>query len=131
MWYISLILVIFAGIMNSIMDVLRYRWSICIFKDWKAQNWINPGISWHTKWEIDQKLFGKEVKIVDLFMSTCLVWITDLWHFSKMLMLLAISAAIVFYSPIFEWYFDIPILYFAFTAVFELFFSKIWIKSKK
>ena len=131
MWYISLILMILAGIFNAAMDVLRYRWSTCVFKDWKGQNWIDPKIAWHNKWNIDQKLLGRESKLLDKIFSTSLVWVTDMWHFVKMLMLLCVSAAIVFYTPLFKWYFDIPILYFAFTGTFELFFSKIFVKSSQ
>lgn len=116
---------IIAGLFNACMDVLRYRWNNSIFKNWKGQNWINPSISWHNKWKIDERLFGKQIKIVDKIMSTTLVWITDMWHFSKMLMLICISFAIVFYNPIFKWWIDVILMYFGFTITFEIFFSKI------
>jgi hypothetical protein len=128
MWWISVVIMIFAGICNATMDVLRYRWSTCIFKDWKGQNWIDPKISWHNKWNVDQKLLGRESKLLDKIFSTTLVWVTDFWHFAKMLMLLSIMSAIIFYSPIVKWWVDIIILYCSFTIPFEIFFSKILIK---
>jgi len=121
MWWISIILIIFAGIFNACMDVLKYRWNTSIFQNWKNQQWINPSLSWHNKWKPDSK-------IGDLIMSTVLVWITDMWHFTKMMMLLCIMFAIVFYFPIYKWWADIIILYFAFTGTFELFYSQIFIK---
>ena len=109
------------------MDTIRYRWNTCLFKDMKWQNWINPAISWHTKWEIDKRLFGKQINWVDKLMSTTLIWI-DLWHFAKMIMISSFIGSILLYQPIFKWYVDVIILYCAFTCTFEIFFSKIWIK---
>ena len=114
---------IFAGMLNATMDVLKVHFKKSIFSTWKYQNWINPALSWHNKWRPKTK-FG------DLIMSTVLVGLTDMWHFVKMLMILTLSATIVFYSPLFKWYFNIPILYFAFTGTFELFFSRILIKKQ-
>jgi len=121
MWWISIILLIFAGIFNACMDVLKYRWNTSIFQNWKNQQWINPSLSWYNKWKPNSKLG-------DLIMSTVLVWLTDMWHFAKMLMLLCIMFAIVFYTPIYQWWTDIIILYFTFTGTFELFYSLIFIK---
>jgi hypothetical protein len=121
MWWISIILMVLAGVFNACMDVLKVRYKLSIFRDMKAQQWINPGLSWTNKWK-------PTTKIGDLIMSTVLVWVTDLWHLVKMLMLMCISLAIVFYSPLFKWYWDLLIMYFAFTGTFELFFSRILIK---
>jgi len=118
---VSIILMILAGMFNAAMDVLKVRFKTSIFQYWKGQQWINPSLSWTNKWKPVTK-FG------DLIMSTVLVWVTDMWHFVKMLMLACISMAIVFYQPIFGIW-DAFILYFAFTATFELFFSKIFVKS--
>ena len=118
---VSILLMILAGIFNATMDVLKYRFNRSIFQDWKHQQWINPALSWHNKWKPDSKLG-------DLLMSTVLVWVTDMWHFAKMFMLVCISFAIVFYSPVFKWWIDVLMMYFAFTATFELFFSKIFIQ---
>jgi len=128
MWWLSPLLIIVAGMLNAVMDVLKVRWKTCVFSTWKNQQWIDPSISWHTKWGIDTKIFGKQIDIVDKIMSTVLVWVTDMWHLVKMLMLVCISLAIVFYSPIFVFWVDALIFYCLFTITFEIFFSKILIK---
>lgn len=111
-----------AGFFNSCMDVLRYRYKISIFKDWKHQDWVNPSLSQKNKWKPKSK-FG------DLVMSTVLVWVTDMWHFVKMLMLMCIMLSVVFYVPMtLYWWVDFLILYSCFTITFEIFFSKLLIK---
>ena len=124
---ISIILIFFAGICNAIMDVLHYRFSKSIFTKCKNQQWIDPDISHQNKWKyvdgmwVGEKFFGS---------STFLVWLTDFWHFVKFLMLLFLSAAIVFYNPIVNWWADLLIMYCTFTITFELFFSKVLVKRK-
>jgi hypothetical protein len=122
---ISIILLVCAGIFNACMDVLDFKYSKSIFLNCKNQQWINPSISWKNKWKNGdstqgEKFFGS---------STFLVWLTDLWHFSKFMMLLAICAAIILFQSIVVWWIDILILYCVFTIIFELFYSKIFIKS--
>lgn len=119
---ISIILMALAGFFNACMNVLRFRWDNCIFKDWKNQNWINPVLSWPNKWKPTSK-FG------DFVMSTMLVWVTDFWHLLKFLMLLSISLSIVFYTPIINWWIDWIFYFLAFTVIFEISFSKILIKN--
>jgi hypothetical protein len=123
---ISIILLIFAGILNAAMDVLKTRFKTSIFRFWKFQNWIDPSIAKDNKWKIvdgfivGERFFGS---------STFLVWLTDLWHFCKFIMLWLIMSTIVFYEPIFIFYIDIIILYCSFTIPFELFYSKFFIKN--
>lgn len=125
MWWVSIILMIFAGICNSIMDVLKTRFYKSVFLGKKPGNWIDPALSWPNKWKNGDKSQGEK-----FFGSTTIfVWVTDLWHLAKMLMLVSISLAIVFYSPIIAWWIDWFILYCAFTIPFEIFYSKILIKS--
>lgn len=119
---ITILLICFAGFFNSIMDVLRFRWDTCIFKDLKFQQWIDPKLSWHNKWILKSKLG-------DLILSTVLVWITDLWHFSKMLMIFSFLITMFFYTPIFNyWILDLILFKLCFSGTFELFFSFIFIK---
>lgn len=121
---IPIILLVLAGILNACMDILKTRYSVSIFSNWKHQNWINPSLSWVNKWKPKSKLG-------DLIMSTILVWITDFWHFCKMLMLLFIMLAITFYHPIINQWIDIFIFYCSFTIPFEIFYSKLLIKKDK
>jgi hypothetical protein len=122
---ISIIFFLLAGICNACMDVLRYRYNTSIFRFWKNQEWINPSLSWVNKWK-------PTTKLGDLIMSTVLVWVTDFWHFVKMLMILFFTFGAILYQPIFNSFpniwLNLIILYFTFTGTFELFFSKILIK---
>jgi len=125
MWWISLIILAFAGICNAIMDVLKTRYNTSIFIDWKHQTWLKPSLSWRNKWKDGDKTKGPRF----FGSSTFLVWLTDFWHLAKMLMLVAISFAIVFSEPMFAWYIDFFIYYCTFTIPFELFYSKVLIKT--
>jgi len=122
---ISIILILIAGILNSIMDVLKYRFHVSIFKNFDGNEFINPVISWKNKWNENgkEKFFGS---------STFLAFLTDLWHLCKFLMLVCISLAIVNYTMITDYLLlDAFILYCTFTITFELFYSKILIYKNK
>jgi hypothetical protein len=119
--YLSFLLVALAGMFNATMDVLRYRYNKSIFSNWRAQWWINPSISWRNKWKPKSKLG-------DFLFSTVLVWVTDMWHFVKMLMLTSMCFAISLHHIHTNILLDAIILYFIFTSIFELFFSFVLIK---
>jgi len=125
MWWISILLMFFAGICNSIMDVLKTRFNKSVFQGKKPSNWIDPALSWPNKWKNGDKSQGEKF----IGSSTVFVWITDLWHLAKMIMLVAITFAIIFYNPIIAWWIDWFILYCSFTIPFEIFYSKVLIKS--
>ena len=131
LWWVSLLLLVFAGICNAVMDVLKTRYNTSIFTSWPNQNWLKPSLSWRNKWKNGDpsqgpKFFGS---------TTFLVWITDFWHLAKFLMLMAISLAIVFRFPMLAlveiniWWLDFIIYYLIFTITFEIFYSKVLIKS--
>jgi len=124
MWWISIIFMVFAGIWNAVMDILKTRYNTSIFVNWKHQTWLKPSLSWRNKWKAGDRSKGERF----IGSSTFLVWLTDFWHLAKMLMLAGISFAIVFYNPIIAWWIDWFILYFVFTVTFEIFYSKILIK---
>jgi len=115
---IAIILLLLAGILNACMDTLKTHYSKSIFSKWKNQNWVNPALSWTNKWK-------SESKLGDLIMSTILVWITDLWHLCKHLMLICLMLTVIFYHPIVNWWIDFIILFCSFTIPFEIFYSKI------
>ena len=125
MWWITITLMILAGIFNAFMDVLKTRYAISIFRFWKNQQWINPSFSWKNKWKNGDLIQGEKF----LGSSTFLVWLTDFWHLCKFLMLLFISFAIVLYNPMIVWWVDWFILYCTFTIPFEIFYSKVLIKT--
>jgi hypothetical protein len=123
---ISLVLVILAGIMNAVMDVISIRYNTSIFK-YLPKKWnyfFNPSLSWRNKWKNGdpfkgEKFFGS---------STFLVFTTDAWHLSKTIMLLLFMIAIINYVPLVSIYVDWIIYYIMFGITFELFFSKFFIK---
>jgi hypothetical protein len=125
MWWISILFLILAGICNAIMDVLKTRFNKSIFLGKSPYNWIDPALSWPNKWKNGDKSQGEKF----LGSSTVFVWMTDLWHLAKMLMLVFIVFAVVFYTPIIAWWIDWFILYCSFTIPFEIFYSKVLIKS--
>lgn len=122
MW-LSLSFMVLAGIANAAMDSLKTKkWSTSIFRKLKMDGWFNPAISWKNKWKSGDSMLGERF----FGASTFLVWLTDAWHFFKMLMLTSICMAIVLYTPLINWYVDSIILLLAFTLPFELFYSKIF-----
>lgn len=121
---LSLILIFLAGVCNSIMDVLSFRYEISRFDKLENDKWFNPSISWKNKWKDGDSKKGERF----LGSSTVFVFLTDAWHFFKTLMLLLIAVSIIFYKPMINSYIDIIIIYGTFTVTFELFWSKIWIK---
>lgn len=126
---ISIILLILAGIFNACMDVLRFKFNNSIFSRCKNQQWVNPSLSSQNKWKYNElgiwqgeKFFGS---------STFLVFVTDLWHFCKHLMLICLMLTVIFYHPIVNWWADFIILFCSFTVPFELFYSKVLILKNK
>lgn len=62
--------------------------------------------------------------------STFLVWTTDFWHCAKTIMLACFAVAIVVYNPVIHPIVDALGYWLTFGAVFELFWSKIFLKKK-
>ena len=131
---ITLFLLFLAGALNATMDVLSFRYKTSIFSKYpKLQSFFNPQESWVNKYKdnnpkLGPKFFGSK---------TFLVFLTDAWHFAKMLMITLFTLAIMFYNPVIvtESIFvniagNLLVLHLAFSLSFELFFSKILIKKK-
>jgi hypothetical protein len=124
---ISVCLFVLAGILDAIMDVITTKWSSSIFngiKNTKLRNWANPVYSWPNKWKNGdysqgERFFGS---------STFLVWLTDLWHLSKTLMLFSICLGAVLFTIWINIWLDLALLYLAYTLTFQLFYGKIFIK---
>ena len=125
---ISLILIIIAAIFNAIMDTVSFRYGISVFSKWtKYEQFLDPQQSWVNKYKhnnptLGPKFFGSK---------TFLVWTTDLWHLSKMLMITLLTFAIAFYTPIIttghilvDILINSSILHFAFSSTFSLFWDK-------
>lgn len=112
-----MIFIIIAGILNSIMDVIQFKWSSSIFNRIRNPSlikYMNPSISWKNKWKHDlktERFIGS---------STVFVFITDFWHLLKMLMIVMIALSIVNYNPIYCTLVDILIYYLLFTIPFQI-----------
>jgi hypothetical protein len=138
---IAFIFFALAGFFNSIMDTLRMHWKTSIFsniKNPKLMDWVNPKLSWDNKWKtkkaIEERFKGS---------STILVFVTDLWHFSQLMMFICFAFGAVTYIPVFTFLsfticifklkllispIDILILVSIIGVVFEFFWKKIWTK---
>jgi hypothetical protein len=116
---LTAIFMVIAGIFNAVMDTLRFEYYSSVFSfitDRKLVNWVNPTMSQYNKWK--PGLFGRKERFFGS--STFLVWLTDLWHMAKGLMILFIGLAIVAYHPAINKFFDLAIAIAAFTCTFEL-----------
>ena len=134
---LSLLLIIFAGIFNSIMDKVNFNFSKSIFKNKNPKFW-NIKDSWKNQWKWPLKPYNSwyyfglyTPKYTENFpySSTFLVFITDAWHLSKALMLFCISLSIVLYTPIINPIIDIFLMFCGFTVTFTYFYEYI-LKSK-
>jgi hypothetical protein len=124
---ISLILIILAAIINAAMDTINARYFTSVFynpKCPKFNQFTNPATSWQNKWKNGDRTQGEKF----FGSSTFLVWTTDFWHLAKTIMLLCFALAIVCYVPIIHPLLDWIIYWIGFGTIFELFWSKIFIK---
>ncbi len=121
---LALILVILAGICNSVMDTVQFRFVMSRFFNLQKPLFWDPKESWVNKWkngcpDNGERFFGS---------STFLVWVTDAWHLFQSLMLVCFALAIVTYSPMINWWVDAIIYHTAFGISFEIFWRYIWRK---
>lgn len=124
---ISLFLVVLAAIFNAAMDVINARYYDSVFfnEKWTRLNqFTNPYTSAKNKWKNGDKAQGEKF----FGSSTFLVWTTDFWHCAKTIMLACFAIAIVMYNPILHPVIDALGYWLIFGAVFELFWSKIFLK---
>ena len=124
---VSLILITLAAILNAAMDTInaRYFTSVLYNPKWpKFNQFTNPAESWKIKWKNGDRTQGEKF----FGSSTFLVWTTDFWHLAKTIMLLCFALAIVCYTPIIHPLLDWIIYWIGFGTIFELFWSKIFLK---
>jgi hypothetical protein len=134
-----ILLLFIAALSNSVMDVISFKFDISIFSHLKKwENWFNPSQSWKNKYKNKNPQNGAAF----FGSTTFLVWITDAWHFFKMIMLSCFSIAIILgiNSIAFSNYnttkliaIDISLFLIIKTfhgLVFELFWKNLFIKDK-
>lgn len=124
MFWVVIIILIIGGMSNAIMDVLRFRYSTSIFKNFKNQQWWNPILSSANKWKNGDKSQGERF----WGSSRWFVRFTDAWHFFQGMMFTCFFLSIILYQPFINWWADFIIMYFIFTFTFQMFYSKIFIK---
>jgi hypothetical protein len=135
MIYISIILLIIAGIANAMMDVLKSQWHTSKFQDLPSNHWFyqwaGPN-AWLNKW-----IIGSNNRERFFLSSTALVFLTDGWHFFQMIWGTAFTLAIVFYQPIgllFTWLptwlpiwiVDFVILKSIYLIAFNIFYERVF-----
>jgi hypothetical protein len=72
-----LLLILIIALINSAMDKIRFRYELTIFSRLGADWWFDPSVSWKNKYRWKPTWLFK----------TVLVWVTDLWHLLKFIML--------------------------------------------
>ena len=127
---LSIIVILSAGISNAVMDWIQFRWRGSYLErrsrrpdklgHWLA-GWVSP-----EAWKNKHKFKGA----LRLLMSTWLVFLTDLWHFSQWLMFTALEVNIALWSGLRitgSLWLDLLILVLAMKSIrgvcFELVFS--------
>ena len=94
---LSVLMAVIAGVSKAVMDTLSFHFHKSIFNGINNQ-WFDPSISWKNKWKVYMK--DKRVEKF-MFSSTMFVFVTDAWHSSQALFLLAFSLSCYFSSPSF------------------------------
>jgi len=140
---IGVLLSILAGVANSIMDTLNFKYTESKFSKIPETSkwywWLNtPGVTWRNKYKNRDPEQGPAF----IGSTTIFVWVTDAWHFCQMVMLssfqmmiaLSITTLYNVVFPVPMWEFILMILAFfgifkfAFSGTFEAFWSTIWKK---
>lgn len=106
--------------MNAIMDMVSIKYDQTIFSLVpKFEQFCNGAISWRNKHKNGDPDQGPA-----FFMSKgSLVFLTDLWHLTKTIMIITYSCAIVFYEPIFNHLIDITLFWIYFGTIFTIFYD--------
>lgn len=112
---------VLAGIANSIMDTVMFRYPSSIFNRYDA-NWWDPRVSWRNKWKNGDPTQGEKY----WGSSRWFVRFTDAWHFYQGMMFTGFIGAIVMYGTLFNFLLDFVILYLAFSVTFSVFYDYIW-----
>jgi hypothetical protein len=120
---LSIIFLVIASICNALMDTITHHYSTSIFSKFNPKFW-NGETSWRNKY-IDgdpskgrKKWFYGELNVP--------VQVTDAWHLSKTIMIIAICSSIIVYDPGFWWWADLIIYGIAWNSTFSLFYNRIF-----
>lgn len=118
---ITIFLLTIAAILNSIMDMVSVKYDLTIFSlSPKLNQFCNGSVSWKNKYK---NLDPEQGPAFPLSVGP-LVFLTDLWHLSKTLMIIFFSLSIVFYTPIIG-VIDFILFWVYFGVIFTLFYDYI------
>lgn len=117
---ISITLWILASICNSIMDRSTYTWHSSIFTKFKNPFFDKDG--WKNKYINRDPINGRKKLIGNINYP---VQLTDIFHFSKMLMVTFICFSIIFYIPIIDYKWDLLIYGLTWNLIFNIFYNYI------
>lgn len=87
MIYLLIILAVFVNVTMDEIDHHWYRWFGKVIKNANLIHWMNPRLSWTNK--------HFENRFLTFIFSTLLVWLTDFWHFLKLVFLNCIFGIII------------------------------------
>jgi len=107
---------------NCTQDEIRFHWSRTFGKHIKEDSfwydWMNPSVSWANK-------YWSENPVLRFLFSTALVWMTDLWHLLKAIIINAVFVAVLILidEPFvwWRWLIILAVLNFLWGILFELF----------
>jgi len=122
MYWSIIILAVLICFCNCTQDEIRFHWDRTFGKWFKPDtfwyDWINPSVSWANKY------WSKNAVLRFLF-STVLVWITDLWHLLKAVIINAVFVAVLILidEPFvwWRWLIILAVLNILWGILFELF----------
>ena len=118
---------------NAVMDKIDFNYTTSIFKNKNPKFW-NLEESWKNQWKWPLRPYNSwyyfglyTPKYAENFpySNTFLVVLTDAWHLSKTLMLLCLSSAIIYYTPLITPIIDIFLMFCGFTVTFTYFYQYI------
>lgn len=128
----SPLLIVFAAICNSSMDIVKNDWSQSIFSR------IPYGAFWYYWFAEDSWLNKFNHRVVSMGRNKVPIIFTDNWHFAKFCMVVSMCFAAILYKPVFDcqfmklgeynlnWVFDIILLGLCWNVPFDLFYNKVW-----
>jgi hypothetical protein len=127
---LSLFFILVAGMLNAIMDLCGFFDQTIFTKIPGMRPFMEEKISWKNKYKNGDVNQGPR-----FFLSTkVLVFLTDMWHLCKTLMVVLIGLSIVSYTPIFNTNIDFLIYLVSFGISFTFFYDygfrlkRYWVK---
>lgn len=117
-----IIFITLAGIFNAIMDLVGGKYELTLFSLYpKWHQFMNAAVSSLNKYKNYDRSQGSRFP----FSTKFLVFLTDMWHLAKTLMLLCFALAITTYQPMFGLVIDTLGLWIYFGTVFTIFYDYI------